>query len=84
MTFLVCTTFAANVGGLLGLCLGCSLISIFEIIYFICLKCKLFDRSKLRSKKRDAKIGASLMPSMRMRTISGAGSIPGACKLVQK
>ena len=36
------TDFLANTGGILGLYLGCSLLSFFEIIYWIC--CCIFDR----------------------------------------
>ena len=35
------TSFVANVGGLLGLCMGFSLVSVVEMIYF-CIKEKLF------------------------------------------
>ena len=35
------TSFVANVGGLLGLCMGFSLVSVVEMIYF-CVKEKLF------------------------------------------
>ena len=35
------TSFVANVGGLLGLCMGFSLVSVAEMIYF-CIKQKLF------------------------------------------
>ena len=30
------TSFIANVGGLLGLCMGFSLVSVAEILYFVC------------------------------------------------
>ena len=35
------TSFVANVGGLLGLCMGFSLVSVVEMVYF-CIKEKLF------------------------------------------
>ena len=35
------TSFVANVGGLLGLCMGFSLVSVVEMVYF-CVKEKLF------------------------------------------
>ena len=39
MTFI---NYIANTGGLLGLCLGFSFISAFEIFYWICICCRLF------------------------------------------
>ena len=39
MTFI---NYIANTGGLLGLCLGFSFISAFEIFYWICICCQLF------------------------------------------
>ena len=35
------TSFIANVGGLLGLCMGFSLVSVVEMVYF-CIKEKIF------------------------------------------
>ena len=33
------TTFVANVGGILGLCLGLSFVSMFEAVYHCCSYC---------------------------------------------
>ena len=41
MTF---TTYIANAGGLLGLCLGFSFISAIEILFWFCCCCKSFKR----------------------------------------
>ena len=52
------TSFVANVGGLLGLCMGFSLVSVVEMVYFvikekIVVTCgSIFGRSK--EKQRDA------------------------------
>ena len=38
--------FVANTGGLLGLCMGFSLVSAFEILYHILISfCKYFERT---------------------------------------
>ena len=42
MTF---TSYIANTGGLLGLCLGFSLITGFEIIFWCCCCCKEFNKN---------------------------------------
>ena len=41
------TTFLSNIGGLLGLCQGFSIISLIEILYFIILWiCKKVEKTK--------------------------------------
>jgi Amiloride-sensitive sodium channel len=44
--------FLANCGGLLGLCLGMSVLSLLEIVYF-CFIRFWFDRRKLKSRQTD-------------------------------
>ena len=44
------TSFVANVGGLLGLCMGFSLVSVAEILYF-CLKRNLRNLSSTSTRK---------------------------------
>ena len=39
------TSYVANAGGLLGLCLGCSFISLIEIIFWCCCCCKEFKKN---------------------------------------
>ena len=34
------TTYIANAGGLLGLCIGCSFISAIEILFWVCCCCR--------------------------------------------
>ena len=41
MTF---TTYVANAGGLLGLCIGCSFISAIEILFWFCCCCRGFQK----------------------------------------
>lgn len=55
------TSFVANVGGLLGLCMGFSLVSVAEIFYF-CLKRNLVNSgtgSSKRSNSNSAKTGTT-------------------------
>ena len=53
------TSFVANVGGLLGLCMGFSLVSVAEILYFGCKRQPPWDtlcnrlRFRLRQKEKD-------------------------------
>jgi hypothetical protein len=35
---IICSSLPANIGGTLGLCIGFSLVSGFEIVFFFCLR----------------------------------------------
>ena len=48
MTF---TTYVANTGGLLGLCIGFSFISTIEILYWLCCCCRSFNHKSLYCNK---------------------------------
>ena len=73
------TSFVANVGGLLGLCMGFSLVSVVEMVYFvikekICSIClSIFGKKK--QKKAEApedRENADMLPAGKNRIITSS------------
>lgn len=60
------TDFLAAIGGLLGLFMGVSVLSIVEIIYFCTLRlcCNLRSRNGRRNKNRIAAAEANIIPGI--------------------
>jgi hypothetical protein len=60
--------FVANVGGILGLCMGCSLVTVFEVLHHIVL---IFLRSSVKSVTKFHRTIRSSVPASQTHVPSG-------------
>ncbi len=77
------TSFVANVGGLLGLCMGFSLVSVAEIMYF-CIKRHLANARARASAAKAATVNASISARASFRGVANVLKARNKFKLAQR